>query len=379
MGASDECFCRPVGAAPWAYDHRRALSDRFRAAWLKYRDRLGLLCGACRGGDDRGPGRSLAFLLNYLRLLSGASVYRFISGALPDTVELPGLWDIDVFDVAALLVLAFALVGFVQLVRQRREPADICLAWGLAAMLAGFFVVAGPAGLQPHFERYGIVLVAPTVLVVSRGAGWWLSGEPRRRASMHLAVAACGWLLLATFWVNYFRCFQVTGGNSHLTFHTAAVEPKAKALKIIQAQSSADRATWVVADEWWLFWPLRYLAGRDTNLHVVGSGNLPAEVLNDEYGKDANLWCVQFVDGAEPAVSARLRQSGRVEDRQVICDRQGRPLISLVRLRPAPELGSTPKFSREFVKNLEFHDDADLTTVATDLGFLQRNDARASP
>ena len=261
-------------------------------------------------------------------------MYRFISGELPDTVELPALRDVDPFDLAALLVLAPAVYGFARLLRERRQPTDICLAWSLGLMLAGFFVVAGPAALQPHFERYGIVLVAPSVLVASRGIVWWLSREPGRRASAQLAVGACGWLLLATFWVNYIRCFEVTGGNSHLTFRTAMVEPKAQALRIIQTESAASCATWIVADDWWLYWPLRYLAGRDTKLHVVNSCDLPEELLDDANNLDTDLWCVHFTDGALPAASRELRLRGNTLDHRTVRDQQGRPLISLDKLRP---------------------------------------------
>ena len=63
----------------------------------------------------------------------------------------------------------------------------------------------------------------------------------------------------STFYLNYFREFATTGGRSHLTHITAPVEPKAQALQQILS-ASPDKTTAVIAQQWWLVWPMAYLA-----------------------------------------------------------------------------------------------------------------------
>lgn len=330
-------FAAPLAFAPWASEQLPNWLVRRGLHAGPWRQRLLIACcWSCGLAAVLAPARSVAFLLDYLRLLSGATVYRFISGTLPDVIEWPGLLDVDLFDVAALCVVGAGVIGFAKRLRQADEPMDRALAWGCGLSLAGFYLVAGPAALQPHYERYGIVLVAPSVLVLSRGTAWWLANLPRRSAAW--CVAAVGWLLLGSYWLYYFRPIESSGGNAHLAFRTAGVEPKSAAVQKIRAEAAGQPA-WIVADDWWLYWPLRYLTGKDPDLHVVHADELPAQL--GESGtehKPGQLWLVQFCAGSPAAAEARLERRYGEAERQVLCDGQGRPLLNLTRLRLVGDL-----------------------------------------
>lgn len=329
-------FAAPLILVPWAAELIGTWMLRQGLDATRWRRRLLTACGwSCLLAVALTPARAVAFVLNYLRLLSGATVYRFIAGSLADSVEWPGLRDVDMFDIVALLLVAVCSCGFVRSLSQRPGPLDRALAWGFGFSLAGFYLVAGPAALQPHHERYAIVLIVPSVLVLSRGMVWWLSVRPH--PTTHWCMVAVGWLLLGSFWFYYLRPLETTGGDAHLAFRTAAMEPKHAAIRAIQ-HAAPGRPVWIVADDWWLYWPLYYLAAGDANLHVVCS----QETAGKDFAKDGpqqprDVWLAQWCE-SPTAVDPRLRQLFAPAERRVMCDGQSRPLISLTRLHAAADL-----------------------------------------
>lgn len=301
----------------------------------------GLLAAACAGlwlarrwtaiaaARLLAPVEALQFVQNYLRLLSGTTVYRYISGAIPlDPLAPPPLLsDLDLSDLAALGLVATALVGFVRLARRERCAADAVLGAGLSAVVVGFFLVAGPGAAGPHFERYAICLVAPTALLLARGAHWWLD---QRGASSHLAGATLAVALVAMpagFARDYLQFLDRTGGRSHLTFRTGATEPKLAAWQLIQAERRPGKPLVVVADQWWNVWPLRYFAATETDVRVAGWGELSGRALSG-----ADTWFVEFAGSAELArVRTRLAERGLASHEHTIVDAAGRPLLVVVR------------------------------------------------
>ena len=108
-------------------------------------------------------------------------------------------------------------------------------------MWIGFYAFAGPQALRPHVERWGLCLIVPGTLVLARGLTCMdldaedAMGDDRRSQPPWQA-------LLASFYSNYFGEFARTGGRSHLTYVTAATEPKQQALEHILAQSAGPGA-----------------------------------------------------------------------------------------------------------------------------------------
>ena len=191
-----------------------------------------------------------AFVLLYLRLLTGdtslISVVGIGLGAARDPAEI----------VLAGLLFGLSVTAVVSISRRRASlEAGILLGWMASLLL--FFVFAGDAAISPHFERYAVCLIVPTVLALvvllrelgERGAHW-------RRPFAVVGVAA--FLALLGFWQHYFVALETTGSTSHQTFWTGAHEPKEVAFERIAA-ASPDGAR-IVAENWWLYWPLTYLA-----------------------------------------------------------------------------------------------------------------------
>jgi hypothetical protein len=213
-----------------------------------------------------------SFVVGFGRLFSGATSYTYIAGPLSPA-------NLRVHDVVFwLLVIAVTLFGSAGVWRsvKRTERAHLV---GWVAMVAAFFVVAGPEAVAPHFERYALVLVAPTILTVMLLLG---HAAGHGRLSRHVLTVGCvvAAACLVSVSANYIHVLAATGGESHRTFRTASREPKAAALDWIRAHRASRSdcaATQIVAEDWWAYWPLQYLAYRDRGVAVVMSRTDTAE------------------------------------------------------------------------------------------------------
>ena len=243
------------------------------------------------------PGNWLCFLGHYGRLISGLTLYEYVVGPVAQRTQ-------DRYDGAFWgLFLALVGLGVPHLVRSRRWDR-LALIAGLVLGALALYLAAGPEIIGPHHERYGMYLIVPTILVTaclisallpdSDGAGCRIARQ------LAFAVMLAGaWVWLFFFNVHYFDALRATGGESHRTFRTAEVEPKEQAVRLILADIAlrnpatgrrADIASShrnpdsqvgrgdgstqpVIAEDRWLYWPLRFLASRQPGYCVVSFDN----------------------------------------------------------------------------------------------------------
>ena len=220
--------------------------------------------------------------------------------------------------------------------RLRFRRCDVVLLAAWAITLAAFVVLAGPDALTPGQERFAVCLIAPTVLLVARGGALaWKAAAPKWRLALAVAALA-GWPLLADFYVHYFRFIEQTGGEAHLTFRAAAVEPKQAALRYILADAARrgteqnnPRELWIVSSQWWIRQPIRYLALGEHDVRV----RTPDEVRSsDEYRRaleDGDVWFVEF-SGTEELRRVERELAGRRPTRQEFLDFGRRPVICVL-------------------------------------------------
>ncbi len=205
------------------------------------------------------PGAWFEYVRNYGRLFSGVTIYRYFSG--PHIAA-------AAYGVAATLVGLATAAGIIVALRRDRSPLDIGLVFGWAGTYLLFFLFAGPESIRPHVERWGLCLIVPATLCMARALATALELTPRiRRAALAFAalVAVC---LLGSFYKNYFHEFETSGGRSHRTFITAETEPKQRALEQILAERQGDQPLLIVAQDWWQFWPIAYLAKGERDVEV---------------------------------------------------------------------------------------------------------------
>ncbi len=315
----------------------------------------------------------VVFAVNLGRLFSGASVYQYVAGSITPATENEQFSRTLPFDLATGLIACLLGWGiYKQLTDGRRSceenveestiadrirsnvaRAGAALFVGSSLSLLAFFLVAGPAAIAPHFERYGICLIGPGAVLAALAIEWWIDQRHATgRAAAAIAVL-CGWGLLVGFQVNFFDFIERTGGESHLTFRTAALEPKAAALDSIRRQSS--HAT-VHASEWWIYWPLKYLSFDHPFLSGARSQDAARpRIVVEPYadlrhsvgglpGRGEPLWLVEFA--GSPACEA-VRQWSRDQrlstSESTIDDFAGRPLLSVFSVGASPAKFSPPR------------------------------------
>lgn len=280
------------------------------------------------------------FFWHYQRLFSGLTVYRFIVGS---TLTAENAADWLWLDAAAWLFAAVIALGlwnrYCNSCHERRWQ-DVCLLCGWAAMLLGFYLVAGPRAIAPHYERYALCLIAPAIVLAGRGLGWWIvpssNTSPRRNAWLPMSIVlALGWLALLDFDRHYLRFIHETGGGSHATFRTAHVEPKQAALAEVLRQRNVDQMSWIVTAEYWNEKPLTYLAAGQEQLRVEKWSAVRDAPALLAAAQQHRVWFVEFADSeACRQVQDWFREHQLPHRELAILDYAGRPVLLL--LAPAP-------------------------------------------
>lgn len=277
-----------------------------------------------------------AFVQRFGDLFTGATVYQYISGTLilGHSATSATRIALESLGIAIAGLVAFSLFNSIH--RGKSAP-DLWLVVGWAMTVGGFFAVAGPTAIAPHFERYAICLVAPTVLLLGRALDWWM--RPTTRFSMATApllllLAGC---MLATFKQHYFDELNQLGGRSHLTFRTAAVEPKQQAMEAIVRQREPGRPLLIQTSEWWLYWPLQYLAYAHDDVAVELRSRDDPRPLDQQGFVDRETWIVEFAEEeagwlVEKAWFALEPHHPTGSERHRIADGGGRELLVLIRL-----------------------------------------------
>jgi hypothetical protein len=272
-------------------------------------------------------GQWLEFAGNNVRFFNGITVYHYFSGARPWTLP---------HDALAILAAVLVLGGIGLVARRRRSPIDLALVAGCAATWLLFYAFAGPQALRPHAERWGLCLLVPGSLLLARGAGAWIELAPRLRLVSLGTAALAAAALLGSFYVHYFRAFATTGGRSHLTYVTAPVEPKRQALVHILGRGAGARRLEVATRQWWLYWPIAYLATEHPTVSVRFDTAPGSEPALDAPAPGTARFFVEFVRTPELAATLRLiEQAGLTATTTTIADAGGRDLLAVVEVTGA--------------------------------------------
>ena len=264
------------------------------------------------------------FAANNARLFNGVTIYHYFSGARPPTVP---------YDAGFVVVVVAALCGFLVTPVARRTALDYGLIIACTATWVGFYAFAGPQALRPHFERWGLCLIAPGTLVLARGLAAWIERKPRMRRLTIAAATLVAASLLRSFYVNYFEEFATTGGRSHLTYVTATTEPKQQALEHILARSAGPGRVTIATRQWWLAWPIAYLASGHPDVSVSMGLDVERHAGFPETLHNGRLFFVEFVGTPERAAAIDwIRQRGFRAARSTIRDASGRELLEILQI-----------------------------------------------
>jgi hypothetical protein len=267
-------------------------------------------------------GQWVEFAANNARLFSGVTVYHYFSGARPATLP---------YDAGFVAVVLASLSGFLLAPAPRRSRLDHGLIAACTVTWIVFFAFAGPGALRPHVERWGLCLLVPGSLILARGLSGWIEWRPRWRFMTMGAATLVATALLGSFYVNYFREFATSGGRSHLTYVTAPIEPKRHTLESILRQRPGPGRVIIIAKQWWLFWPIAYLATEYP--HVSVSVNIDVDRQPDfqQALEDGSVFFVEFTGTPQLAeTQAWILGRGLRAASTTIRDASGRGLVEIL-------------------------------------------------
>jgi 4-amino-4-deoxy-L-arabinose transferase-like glycosyltransferase len=210
-----------------------------------------------RLSDWRGMGE---FVYRLGNLFNGVTVYRRLTGHVTGQTLIlhnAAFW--------AIAMPALAL-GARRMIKVRDRESGLLLA-GYGVSLVAYYVATGSGHLLPGFERHASMFTVPACILFALCLDSALAGTRLSRSSP-LAATALSILLLISFHDQLFVALRSEPGRPHRAYRTGPEEPKQLALSAIRELRDPDLETIVRVSDWWLYWPIRYLAHDDEQIHV---------------------------------------------------------------------------------------------------------------
>jgi hypothetical protein len=223
------------------------------------------------------PGVALRFTLLYTEFLAGPTLYRYVAGSLPDAAAL--------VHVVVFVALVGPLIGFgVRRLSRDARWLDLAVLAGLLVSLVSAYLFGGLKMLTPHTERYGMFLTVPSCYVLATCIEA-LSRSPRAASWLRIGTAAAGVLALASFTTYLLGGLHHPDPGRARTFRTGDEDPKSRALAAILELRRREQTTVVYAEDWWIYWPMRYLAEGERDLRLT----IPGVPWEDGFPRDFAL------------------------------------------------------------------------------------------
>lgn len=217
------------------------------------------------------PAQMVTFIVQFGRLLSGDTIYRFIAGA-GYGAALP---IADALTAAAMLAI---LVGGMVALRRERDWRVIGVVAGWLASCAALYVVTGPWALRPALERFAFPMVPVTALAMAVLIDNSL-GTARAKWKFQAMMTAIALPLMTSFALWYLVPLDRGTTRPVHGFWTGKPDPQQAAFGKISAAAGSAGAR-IVAEDWWLYWPAAYLAAGKPFVVVDGSAHAVAAAPN---------------------------------------------------------------------------------------------------
>ena len=226
---------------------------------------------------------AIQFAKNYSKYFAGVPVYSQLSGSLNGSL----LW----FHIYPF----YALFGFLILSNLFIFRKQKLFTWALIISLFGFYLFGSGAVFKNRYAIWATVpiciwLVNSLFLMSSKKWMNWM-------VKISLIIMAC--FFLFSFNHQYFNEIKENNNQRHRTFLTGPNEPKKVAFELIEHYRNPDLKTIVLAEEWWLYWPIKYLSYKSDNYLILETSmpsgrlfppdRLPDD-LNDKYEIFLVLW-----------------------------------------------------------------------------------------
>lgn len=239
------------------------------------------------------PVQAFQFVVQFGRLLSGDTIYRFMAG------EGYGAAMPVVDAITAFSALAILAGGFIVL-RRRPDWRIVGVLAGWLASLAALYVVTGPWALRPSLERFAFPMVPLTALAIAVMMERWF-GDGKHKALFQVMMAAIAMPLIAGFWLFYMKPLDSGATRPNAAFWTGRPEPHQAAFDTIAAAAGPAGAR-IMAEDWWLYWPAAYQSAGKPFLVIDQS---KVEVAPDAGGLAGNVYWIAYRGGSLDRALAR--------------------------------------------------------------------------
>jgi hypothetical protein len=273
------------------------------------------------------PAQLGRFWLAYLELLSGPTIYRYITGSLSARAGNAHLW------LSAILALPLLAAGLRAAVLRRRGR-DVAIALGLGLSVLLLYLLAGPLAVEPKTERYAVCLTVPACFVLSACVDALATTAARARV-LRLAVSLVAGALLLSFSTHYLRRLERPDSAREDAFRTGKIEPKLQALQAIAELRDPTKLSMIYTEDWWIYWPLRYLAP-DARVTIHKHGwdlRFPRDFVPPSYDEARmQLFGVAWAGHGLDATFARF-----ASERREIFGYESGPILRVYKLRGLPQ------------------------------------------
>ena len=167
-----------------------------------------------------------------------------------------------------------------------KERMILAIMIGFILSILAFYLRSGVRGMSPHLERYATFMTIPSCFLLT-ACLIQIRGIRFGKAMSLFFTFGFSFFLLASFTYHYFiRIQRGETVKQPKYFQTGPIEPKQAVLKVIEQKRNTSKKTVLLTEDWWSYWPLRYLLEAKHNYHIT---------IMDRFWHSAH-WLAKFPD-----------------------------------------------------------------------------------
>lgn len=248
------------------------------------------------------------FGVHFLQLLNGLAAFEQYTKPLPA----PAAHFINcVFGLCAVFLVGFLLYS----TWRERKGTELGLTVGLLCTVPGYYLLTGTAAIHPGVTRYALFFIIPFYVVFALSLVRLCT---RKLERLDWGLVLFGGLASVLFYFGYFKPLATLTETPHRTYLSGNAEPKQAAFDFIQSHRSKIFVTPIIAEDWWTYWPLRYLS--------TGSQTTKAFHFGEEVKDRATLqnlleqggYAVTFVGGPLARTLANIYPPAALEKKEIL-------------------------------------------------------------
>jgi len=260
------------------------------------------------------------FVLNFAQLFSGTTVYRHISGGGYSSL-------MGIIDIVFVFVFIVSFIYLVIVTFKTNNTTVFSFVLSIAATTVVWYSLFSNYPLLPGNERYSLYLIMP-VIICSGFLCKILMEKTDSKKILFLAIlGSC--VMITTMINNYFIYFFKTGGESDLAYRTNYIDPKKLVIDSLNKIAN-NGEIYLFPSSWWNIQPLRYLAIKHENIHVMDFFYRNKKI---SFSNNESIYIISFV-GDDVDNTVRDNLSDMVNNSWVVRSYSKQPLMMIYQMKP---------------------------------------------